>query len=183
MPALSWPNPLPRRGPIRLRPFGAHDLHLVAELATDPDLPLIGSIPSPFTEAEGLAYLERQHQRLADGAGWSFAIAELVTDRAVGSAGLWLHQDGPPTAGYAMAPSARGRGIASAALAALTEFAWTRPDVNRVELFIEPSNLASIAVADRCGYRRQELVAGHSDFGGIRRDMLRWSHDRPANSS
>ncbi len=82
-----------------------------------------------------------------------------------------------------MAPSARGRGIASAALAALTEFAWTRPDVNRVELFIEPSNLASIAVADRCGYRRQELVAGHSDFGGIRRDMLRWSHDRPANSS
>jgi RimJ/RimL family protein N-acetyltransferase len=55
--------------------------------------------------------------------------------------------------------------------------------VNRVELFIEPSNLASIAVADRCGYRRQELVAGHSDFGGIRRDMLRWSHDRPANSS
>lgn len=69
------------------------------------------------------------------------------------------------------------------AASALTEFAWTRPDVNRVELFIEPSNLASIAVADRCGYRPQEVVAGHSDFGGTRRDMLRWSRDRPANPS
>jgi len=179
MPALSWPDPLPSRGPIRLRPFGAGDLHLLAELATDHYVPLIGSIPSPYTEAEGLAYLRRQHQRLADGAGWSFAIAELATDRAVGSAGLWLHDDAPATAGYTVAPSARGRGIATAALGALTEFAWTRPDLDRVELFIEPSNLASISVADRCGYRRQELVAGHSDLGGTRRDMLRWSATRP----
>ena len=77
MATLSWPDPLPRRGRIRLRPFDTGDLDLVAAFAADPYVPLIGSIPSPFTHAEGLAYLERQHQRLADGTGWSFAIADL----------------------------------------------------------------------------------------------------------
>ena len=67
----------------------------------------------------------------------------------------------------------------TAALTALTEFAWTRPGLHTVELFIEPTNLASIAVAERCGYRRHELIAGHTEIGGIRRDMLRWSATRP----
>ena len=179
MPALTWPDPLPRHGSIGLRPFHKGDLDLVAEFAADPYVPLIGSIPVPFSESEGLAYLERQHQRLADGTGWSFAIADLATDRAVGGAGLWLHDDAPATAGYAVAASARGRGIARAALIALTEFAWTRPGLHTVELFIEPTNRASIAVAERCGYRRHELSPGHSEIGGIWRDMLRWSATRP----
>ena len=182
MPALTWPDPLPRYGPIVLRPFHRGDLDLVAEFAADPYVPLIGTIPTPYTPAEGLAYLDRQHQRLADGTGWSFAIAELATDRAVGGAGLWLHDDASATGGYAVAASARGRGIATAALTALTTFAWTRPDLHRVELFIEPTNLASIAVAERCGYRRHELIAGHTEIGGIRRDMLRWSATRPADA-
>ena len=111
---------MPRYGPIVLRPFHRGDLELVAEFAADPYVPLIGTIPTPYTPAEGLAYLDRQHQRLADGTGWSFAIAELATDRAVGGAGLWLHDDASATAGYAVAASARGRGIATAALTALT---------------------------------------------------------------
>ena len=96
--------------------------NLVAEFAADPYVPLIGTIPTPYTPAEGLAYLDRQHQRLADGTGWSFAIAELATDRAVGGAGLWLHRRRlRHRGGYAVAASARGRGIATAALTALTE--------------------------------------------------------------
>ncbi|HSU35123.1 MAG TPA: GNAT family N-acetyltransferase [Propionibacteriaceae bacterium] len=179
MPALTWPDPLPRHGPIGLRPFRRGDLELVAEFAADPYVPLIGTIPTPFSEAAGLAYLERQHQRLADGTGWSFAIAELATDRAVGGAGLWLHDAAPATAGYAVAASARGRGIARAALTALTEFAWSGAGLHTVELFIEPTNLASIAVAERCGYRRRELISEHTEIGGIRRDMLRWCATRP----
>ena len=175
MPALTWPEPLPQSGPIWLRPFRPGDLGLVAELTADPYVPLIGSVPPAFTEAAGMAYIERQHQRLADGTGWSFALAELDTDRAVGGAGLWLHLEEPATAGYVVAPRARGRGYASAALAALTEFAWTRRDLDRVELFIEPTNLASIAVAQRCGYRAVGLHRAHTEIGGECRDMVCWA--------
>jgi [ribosomal protein S5]-alanine N-acetyltransferase len=179
VPALTWPEPLPQWGPIRLRPFRQADLGLVAELAADPYLPLIGSVPAVFTEAEGLAYLERQHQRLADGTGWSFAIAELHTDRAAGSAGLWRHEGRPATAGYLVAPACRGSGYAKAALRALTTFAWTQPDIERVELFIEPTNLASIAVARNCGYREEAFLTRHSEIGGQLRDMVRYAASPP----
>ena len=179
MPALTWPDHPLQSGAIRLRPFRRGDLRLVAELAADPYVPLIGSIPATFTEGEGLAHLERQHRRLTDGTGWSFAIAELATDRAVGTAGLWRHEGGPATAGYSVAPDFRGRGYAKAALRALTAFAWTQSDIDRVELFVEPPNLASLAVARSCGYRELELIPRHVEIGGELRDMIRFAADRP----
>lgn len=166
---------------MRLRPFAAGDLILVAELAGDPYIPLIGTVPAPFTAAAGGAYLERQHQRLRDGQGWSFAIADRATDRAVGGAGLWLQAGAAATAGYAVAPPYRGRGYATAALRALTAFAATRPGLDRIELFIEPANPGSIAVARRCGYSEVELVPGHTEIAGVRRDMLRFLARTPAD--
>ena len=165
---------MPEYGSVRLRPFGPGDLSLVAELAADPYIPQIGTIPAIFTAAAGAAYLERQHQRLRDGQGWSFAIADRETDRAVGGAGLWVDGRSAATAGYAVAPPYRGQGYATAALRALTDFAWTRPGLARIELSIEPANGASIAVARHCGYQEAGLVPGHVEIGGVRRDMLRF---------
>ena len=165
---------MPAHGPVRLRPFAAGDLSLVAELAADPYIPQIGTVPAVFTATAGAAYLERQHQRLRDGRGWSFAIADRETDQAVGGAGLWV--DGSPvaTAGYAVAPPYRGQGYATAALVALTAFAWTHPGLARIELYIEPANEASIAVARRCGYAEAGLVPEHTTIDGLPRDMLRF---------
>jgi ribosomal-protein-alanine N-acetyltransferase len=179
---LAWPDPLPGHGPVLLRPFRAGDLALVEELSRDPYVPQIGTIPVPFTEAAGLAFLERQQQRLVDGAGWSFAIADRTSDRAIGSAGFWLHQDRPPTVGYVVAPSARGRGVATAALTALTEFGWTRPGVGRIELFVEPWNAASVTVAQRCGYVYDGLLREHAMVGGELRDMFRYAATRRTTS-
>lgn len=159
---------------MRLRPFGPADLSLVAELATDPYIPLTGSVPATFTAAAGRAYLERQQQRLRDGLGWSFAIADRETDRGVGGAGLWLGAGAAATAGYAVAPPYRGQGYATAALRALTDFASTGLGLERIELYIEPVNLASVAVARRCGYFETGLVPAHTEIGGVRRDMLRF---------
>lgn len=144
----------------------------MAELASDPYIPLIGTVPATFTTAAGEAYLARQHQRLRDGRGWSFAIADRETDRAMGGAGLWLGDGSAATAGYAVAPPYRGQGYATAALRALTAFARTRRGLERVELYIEPGNLASIAVARRCGYAAAGLLPEHLEIGGVRRDML-----------
>jgi [ribosomal protein S5]-alanine N-acetyltransferase len=176
--ALTWPEVMPQYGPIRLRPFQLGDLDLVAELSSDPYVPLIGTVPAVFTEAEGLAYLRRQHSRLTDGSGWSFAIAERGTDRAVGNAGLWQHDGRSAAAGYVVAPRYRGRGYAKAALRALTTFAWTQSDIDYVDLFVEPANLASIAVARSCGYREAELLPRHLEIGGHQRDMIRYTVER-----
>ncbi len=172
--SLTWPDQFPSCGPIVLRPFHDSDLSLVADLATDPYIPLIGTVPVPFTEEDGLAYLARQHQRLTDGTGYSFAVADCVDDYAVGSAGLWLKDldAGRAAAGYCVAPRARGHGFAMAALTALTEFGWTLRKLHRIELYIEPWNAGSIKTAERCGYAREGLLRQHQEIGGARRDML-----------
>ncbi len=79
-----------------------------------------------------------------------------------------------------IAPSRRGRGAASDALRALLGFAWTLPGIDRVELFIEPWNAASIRVAEKCGFSSDGLLPEHGDIGGERKDMLRYRR-RPAN--
>jgi RimJ/RimL family protein N-acetyltransferase len=77
-------------------------------------------------------------------------------------------------------PSARGRGIATAALIALTKFAWTIPGLHRVQLHIEPGNAASVRTAERAGYQREGLLRSYQAIGGERRDMLLHAAIRPS---
>jgi [ribosomal protein S5]-alanine N-acetyltransferase len=147
---------------------------MARELATDPYVPLIGSLPPNASEHEARAWVDRQRRRLAEGFGYSFAIADAQTDVAVGGIGLWLAgiSEGRATAGYSVAQSARGRGVAGAALIALTSFAWSVQALHRIELYIEPWNAGSVRTAERAGYRREGLLRSHQEIGGRRRDML-----------
>ena len=145
---------------------------MVEELATDPYIPLIGSLPAHADTAAALAWIGRQHGRLAEDVGFSFCIVD-EEDRPLGFAGLWTRglPGGRATAGYAVRPSARGGGVAAHALRALTAFGWTLPDLHRIELYVEPGNIASRRTAARAGYLCEGLLRQHQEIGGRRRDM------------
>jgi [ribosomal protein S5]-alanine N-acetyltransferase len=176
-----WPAEPVAYGPVVLRAFSDRDVSMVRELATDSYVPLIGTLPANANRQEAQDWIERQRGRLAEGAGFSFAIAEAGTDRAIGGIGLWLAAlaQGRATAGYSVIPSVRGRGVAAAALTALTRFAWTIPALHRIELYIEPWNTGSIKTAERAGYEREGLLRSHQEIGGRRRDMLLYAIIRP----
>jgi [ribosomal protein S5]-alanine N-acetyltransferase len=143
--------------------------------------PSSAACPRTPTAEQALAWIRRQRDQLAEGQRFSFAIADAEPDNAVGAIGLGL-QDlaaGRATAGYAVSPLHRGRGIATSALKALTTFAWTIPALYRVELYIEPWNTSSIRVAEAAGYRREGLLPSHQEIGGTRRDMLLYATTRP----
>ena len=170
-----WPATPPACGPVVLRAFEAADLPLALELSTDPYVPSIGTLPAAATEVQAADWIERQRNRWAEGAGFSFAVAEATSGpTAVGSVGLWLRQlpEGRATAGYSIAPSSRGRGLAAAALRAVTAFGWTIPELHRIELHIEPENTASVRTAEHAGYLREGLLRSHTEIAGRRCDML-----------
>ncbi len=177
-----WPPEPVASGPVVLREFSYRDVPTLRELSTDPYVPLIGSLPANASEQEAQDFVDRQRGRLAEGVGFSFVIAEADTDRAVGGIGLWLVAVpyGRATAGYSVTPSARGRGLAAAALIAVTEFAWTIPALHRIELYIEPWNQGSVRTAERAGYEREGLLRSHQEIGGRRRDMLLYATVRGA---
>jgi [ribosomal protein S5]-alanine N-acetyltransferase len=181
----SWPTRRPSYGTVELREFRTSDLATVRDLATDPYVPLIGSLPAHADEPEALQYIERQRGRLAEGAGFSFAIADARTDDALGGIGLWLRNadQGRASVGYCVAPRARGRGAATEAMLAVTEFAWTLPELFRLEAFIEPDNPASRRTAENAGYTHEGVLRSYLELGGTRRDMavyarLRDEHQR-----
>jgi [ribosomal protein S5]-alanine N-acetyltransferase len=177
----SWPTEPVAHGPVVLREFSAADLLMVQEMSTDPYVPLIGSLPPNASRQEALDYIGRQRGRLAEGTGFSFVIAEAGTGRGVGGIGLWLADldRGRATAGYCVIPSARGRGVAAAALTALTSFGWSIPELHRVELYIEPWNAGSVKTAERAWFEREGLLRSHQEIGGRRRDMLLYATIRP----
>jgi ribosomal-protein-alanine N-acetyltransferase len=143
-----WPASAPTCGSVVLREFSARDIPMIQELASDPYVPLIGSLPAHATYQQAQDWVDRQNGRLAEGTGYSFAITEADTD------------------------CDPGRGFAADALLALTAFAWSIPGLHRIELYIEPWNTGSVKTAGRAGYEREGLLRSHPEIGGRRRDML-----------
>ena len=164
-------------GPFRLRPFKLSDMEVVREASADPLIPLITTVPAAFTENEGRSFIERQWSRAEQGTGYSFAIADAVTDRAVGQAGLWLKDvaEGRASVGYWVAGSARGRRAAAFAVGSVVQWAHQQLQVPRLELYVEPWNIASIRTAERAGFQREGLLRSWQEVGGERKDMFMYS--------
>jgi len=164
-------------GPFRLRPFTLADIDAVREVSSDPLIPLITTVPATFTEDEGRRFIERQWARAEQGTGYSFAIADAATDRAVGQVGLWLKDisDGRASVGYWVTGSARGHGAAAFAVQILAQWAHHELQVPRLELYVEPWNTASIRTAERAGFQREGLLRSWQDVGGTRKDMYMYS--------
>lgn len=169
---MRFPNPLV--GPdVVLREFRDDDAAMALELSTDPYVPQSGSLPFRATPDEGLAWVARQRGRLAEGLGFSFAVASRSTGAAIGQAGLWFEAPGEFSVGYALVPGARGRGVAAQAVALLVGFAATLDGARRVEARIEPWNTASVRTAERAGF----VLAGSTthEIGGEPREVLRYA--------
>lgn len=174
-------QPLLDAPPYRSRPFERRDAPLIQRAAGDPLIPLITTVPAIGSPASAVEFIERQHQRLLDRSGYSFAISDAGTDQALGQIGLWLKDSpqGRASIGYWIDPHQRKRGVVSTALDALSRWGLALPGIHRLELYVEPWNEGSWRAAQRCGYVREGLMRSWEDVGGQRRDMYMYSRLGP----
>jgi [ribosomal protein S5]-alanine N-acetyltransferase len=130
-------------------------------------------VPVPCTDEAARQFIERQWSRAQDGTGYSFAIAGAAGGRAVGQIGLWLRDigQGRATIGYWVAASARGQHAAGHALATVARWALTELAIPRLELCVEPWNVASARTALITGFRREGRLRSWRDVGGERKDF------------
>lgn len=163
-------------GGFTFRPWRLSDLELVREASTDDYIPLITTVPSPYSEPAGVAFIERQWGRAATRVGYPFVIVS-GDGCPVGNVGLWLKdlERGRASLGYWVVKSARGQGAAVAALGAVVAWAVRDLRIPRLELCVEPWNVASVRTAERVGFRREGLLRGWQQVGTERRDMLMYS--------
>ena len=145
---------------IRLEPVAVEHLSLLRSLVADPAVQRFTRIPVPpppdFPEQWLDAYLEGRE----DGTRIGFAIVEDETGEQLGMAVAPTIEPEAATAelGNGGVAAARGRGVATAALGLLTDWAFEDQGAERLELRISVDNLASKGVAERCGYVRDGVL-------------------------
>jgi len=90
----------------------------------------------------------------ADGTSLSFRVADEATGKALGHIGdnEINHALRVARVGYWVLPEARGRGVATRALALVTHWAFTGLGLHRLELGHALGHDASCRIAERCGF-------------------------------
>lgn len=163
-------------GTIRLEPLGARHLERLAELGRDPDVQRFTYVPSPWEEGFERTWLDG-YEQAPEGTRAAFAIVDEGSGEFAGFAALVrIDSDAREAeAGYIVSPRARGHGVAARALRLVTDWALHELALERVELRITPDNLASIRVAERCGFVREGVLRSVHFKRGERSDLVLYS--------
>jgi RimJ/RimL family protein N-acetyltransferase len=144
---------------LRLRPHRLEDFPAAAAMWADPGVTrFIGG--RPLTEEEAWAkFLRYPGHWLLLGFGF-WAVEEKSGGRFVGEIGFadFKRDIQPPIRtpeiGWVLAPQVHGRGYATESVLAALEWGRAHLSSSSTVCLIHPDNLASIRVAEKCGYRK-----------------------------
>jgi ribosomal-protein-alanine N-acetyltransferase len=162
--ALPYPEPPLEDGVVRLRRWERRDLPCIGAAAADPRIPQHTTVPPEPSDAEGMAFIERQWRRQSEGEGLPLAIERVETQAAVGFVVLLFRREPAVLGlGYWVIPEERGRRFAGRAVALLAPWALRLGSVNRVEAIVEPDNVASRRTVERAAFRQEGLLRSYLD--------------------
>jgi RimJ/RimL family protein N-acetyltransferase len=175
MAELPFPDPSLSAGPLALRAWTAADIPAVAAACQDPAIArFAAAVPAPYSEADARAWFASQEPARRAGLRLELAITNSRSDALLGSIALSSVErvHGRAMVSFWVAPQARGQGVAAQAVWLLAGWALGALGLTRLELFIEPDNIASQRVAERCGFVREGLLRSRWVSKGRRRDSV-----------
>lgn len=144
-----------RDGELLLRSWSEEDVPALVVACNDPEIARwIPLIPSPYTEADAISFI--------GGGTEDYSLAITRAGVVVGAIGLGVNGPGyRGRVGYWVAAPARGAGVCTRALRALSRWALDDLELVRLELITDPDNLASQRVAEKVGFRREDVLRSH----------------------
>ncbi|WP_182886149.1 GNAT family N-acetyltransferase [Microbispora sp. H10885] len=148
-------------GPAVLRLPVEGDADQIARACSDPGISrYVPFMPSPYTRDDALTWITKTvPEKWGDGGAY-FVVADPATDEVLGAAGLQPRDRfGASDVGYWLAPWARGRGVATAAVRVLAERAFAL-SVTRISLLADVDNIPSQRVAFRSGFAHEGVLRG-----------------------
>lgn len=139
---------------VRLRAFGEHDVPRVVEACSDPTTQhWLGTLPSPYTEADARAWIGSHTDKQARGHSVTWAVGDPTTGRALGAVNLFDVTEHDAEIGYWLHPDARGRGVVRAAVGTVADWAFAELGLERLKAFAAVDNTASRRVIEALGFR------------------------------
>lgn len=132
-------------------------------------------LPGPFTRRDIANQIRQwQDQWRLGGTGRALAVRETASRMLVGGCVLAVRPDDGEIAelSYWVFPPYRCRGYATRSVELACRYAFDALGVMRLELYIEPTNSASLRVATKAGFRQEGLLRQHDRHQGGRSDMV-----------
>ena len=160
---------------VVLRPWRIEDVPAVTAACQDAEIARwLAFVPEPYTEADARFYvqdcIDAPEERKP------FAITDAETGEVIGSIDMHINRMQTGHIGYWLAAEARGRGLTTAALRALSRWAIEELGLGRVELVTDPDNIASQRVAEKAGFQREGILRSILvNRDGSRRDGVMFS--------
>lgn len=167
-------------GTIALRPWTPDDAQQVHRMVQDPAIPRFMSIPPNHTLSGVQMWLSSRDEELRADQGVSLAIVSASDGTLFGSAGIELScaDEQIGEIGYWIAAESRGRGIASATVRLIADWAFGTLGLARLEITTHEDNDASMRVALKCGFEREGLLRAYRLQHGKRVDLVMFSSIR-----
>jgi len=158
-------------GWLTLRPFTPADIPWVYEVLQDPVTQRFMQLPSPYRLEDAASHVE--HEYIAGGEGGrraDFVAQDAATAIPLGRVGLRLGEPGAAEIGYWVDPRARKRGVATAAVRAVCQWAMTTAGIEMIEWRCEAGNIASRRVAEKAGFLIEGTLRKRRLRHGVRVD-------------
>jgi RimJ/RimL family protein N-acetyltransferase len=145
-------------GIVSLRSRRASDLDAISDASFDPETRQWLTDPPMDAEAR-VASMERVAEAFRTGRSAPLVIADHESDEPIGLINLQFRDDHLATIAYSVFPAHRGKSVAPRAVRLMAE--WAFGDLRLTELWLEidPRNVASIRVAEKCGFEPAEANA------------------------
>lgn len=151
---LRFPDPPLSDGVITLRARTPEDVEALVAACQDPEIPRWTRVPVPYLPEHAREWIAASELELAEGhtLNWlavdgsgnllaSLGLMEIDLQRGYGEIGYWVARE------------ARGRGVATRAIALVREWAQHELGLATLEIVVHEDNLASRAVARAAGFK------------------------------
>jgi RimJ/RimL family protein N-acetyltransferase len=138
-------------GIVSLRCRLASDLDVISDASYDPETRRWLTDPPMDAQARA-ASLERVAEAFQTGRSAPLVIADHEDNEPIGLINLQFRDDHVATIAYSVFPAHRGKGVAPRAVRLMAEWAFGPLGLSEVLLEIDPQNVASVRVAEKCGF-------------------------------
>jgi RimJ/RimL family protein N-acetyltransferase len=171
--ALALPDPPLRDDVVALRPWVASDADVLERVGRDVAIRRFRA-SHPRSSEETRAWLAHIESGRLTGDRLELAVTDARSEVVVGAVTLWSVRLAYRSAmmNYWVAPEARGRGVATAAVRLLARWCFDSLGLARLQLFVEPDNAASLRTAEACGFIEEGRLRSHVEHEGHRYDSL-----------
>ena len=126
---------------------------------------------------DAVAHVEKVQLAFAEHSGISWALFEKTEMKFIGDIAIWkiTRQNNRGEIGYALNPQYWGKGLMKEAIDVVTKFSFSQLQIHSIEANVNPKNLSSIKVLEKCNFKREAYFRQNYFYNGQYLDSVIYS--------